>query len=128
VGGSIEELPDPRPDAAWRLSTKATLSALWREVGELPPRQRAALLLSLRDEQGGTALLLFPVTGTATIRQIAEALHLGPERFAELWNALPLDDRRIAELLGVTRQQVINLRKAARERLTRRLAARGRIE
>jgi hypothetical protein len=44
-----------------------------------------------------------------------------PESFAELWNDLPLEDAKIAELLGLTRQQVINARKSGRERLTRRL-------
>ena len=43
------------------------------------------------------------------------------EEFGEIWNELPLDDKRIAALLGLTRQQVINLRKSARERLTRRM-------
>jgi hypothetical protein len=42
---------------------------------------------------------------------------------AGLWHELPLDDRRIAERLAVTRQQVINLRKAARARLARRARA-----
>ncbi len=40
---------------------------------------------------------------------------------AELWNQLPLDDAAIAELLDLTRQHVVNLRKSARKRLTRRL-------
>ena len=35
---------------------------------------------------------------------------------------MPLDDLTIAARLGVTRQQVINLRKSARARLTRRMA------
>ena len=39
---------------------------------------------------------------------------------------LPLDDLRVAERFGITRQQVINLRKSARERLGRRLAMRER--
>jgi hypothetical protein len=43
------------------------------------------------------------------------------EEFAEIWNHLPLDDNRIAEILNLTRQQVINLRKSARERLARRM-------
>jgi hypothetical protein len=38
-----------------------------------------------------------------------------------VWNDLPIEDARIAELLGVTRQQVINARKSGRERLARRL-------
>ena len=46
------------------------------------------------------------------------------DRFAELWNDLPLEDSAIAQLLGITRQQVINLRKTARERLARRMRAR----
>jgi hypothetical protein len=39
----------------------------------------------------------------------------------ELWPTLPRDDQWIADRLGVTRRQVINLRKCARERLARRL-------
>jgi hypothetical protein len=42
---------------------------------------------------------------------------------AAVWNELPLEDAVIAERLGATRQQVINLRKCARARLSRRLAA-----
>jgi hypothetical protein len=64
---------------------------------------------------------LFPVTGIASVRQIAAALELTAEKFAAIWNELPLEDARIAELLGVTRQQVINARKSGRERLARRL-------
>ena len=41
--------------------------------------------------------------------------------FAEVWKDLPWSDLRIAERLGITRQQVINLRKCARERLARRM-------
>ncbi len=43
------------------------------------------------------------------------------DKFTLLWNDLPLEDSSIAELLGATRQQVINLRKCARERLERRM-------
>jgi hypothetical protein len=39
----------------------------------------------------------------------------------ELWDELPLDDLKIAARLGMTRQQVINLRKSARARLARRM-------
>jgi hypothetical protein len=48
-------------------------------------------------------------------------LELTGEKFAAIWNELPLEDARIAELLGLTRQQVINARKSGRERLARRL-------
>jgi hypothetical protein len=43
------------------------------------------------------------------------------EGLAGLWNDLPLEDSKIGELLGLTRQQVINARKSGRERLARRL-------
>jgi hypothetical protein len=38
-----------------------------------------------------------------------------------------LDDLAVAALLGVTRQQVINLRKSARERLIRRIGGKYRL-
>jgi hypothetical protein len=46
-----------------------------------------------------------------------------PSVFNEDRYKLPLDDATIAGLLGATRQQVINLRKCARERLERRMSA-----
>ena len=46
---------------------------------------------------------------------------LEPRQLALIWNDLPLDDLKIAALLGTERQQVINLRQAARNRLARRL-------
>jgi len=93
---------------------------LWVEIGELPLRQRVALLLSLRDDQGRGVLTLFPLVRVASIRQIAEALFMSAEHLATLRNELPLEDTAIAQSLGVTRQQVINLRKCARQRLLRR--------
>jgi hypothetical protein len=55
------------------------------------------------------------------VRQLADVLQISVESFAEVWNDLPLEDAKIAELLGLTRQQVINARKSGRERLARRL-------
>ena len=104
------------------LSQRQTLARLWNEVMQLPVSQRTALLLNLRDEAGGCALTSLPATGVASIRQIASVLEMPPETLAGLWNGLPLNDLQIAEMLGITRQQVINLRKAARERLARRMA------
>lgn len=116
-------LPDPAPNAAVALVERHRLALLWQEIRRLPPRQVAALLLNLRDDRGGNAVVLLPLTGIATLREIARALGLAAEAFAEMWNRLPLEDAAIAELLGITRQQVINLRKSARERLTRRMRA-----
>jgi DNA-directed RNA polymerase specialized sigma24 family protein len=108
-------------DVAFEVEMRNNLERTWAEICQLPTRQRAALLLNLRDSRGRSALLLIPVTGIATVHQIAEALDIPAEQFAVLWNLLPLDDATIADHLGVTRQQVINLRKSARERLARRL-------
>jgi hypothetical protein len=65
---------------------------------------------------------LFTVTGVANMRKIADVLEFQADTFAAMWNRLPLDDNAIAQYLGVTRQQVINLRKSSRDRLARRMA------
>lgn len=109
------------PDPAWRLEKRMFLQRLWEELEQLPRNQRAALLLNLKEASGAGCITLFPATGVATLRQIANALEMSAESLAELWNELPLEDAKIAELLGLTRQQVINARKSGRERLTRRL-------
>ena len=112
-------------DFANEIEQRSYLRRLWAEILQLPFRQRVALLLNLRDINEGV-VLLFPLTGVATIRQIAESLAIPANEFSELWNELPLDDAAIALRLGVTRQGVINLRKSARARLSRRMT--GRIQ
>jgi RNA polymerase sigma factor (sigma-70 family) len=118
---ALERLPDPRPGFETEVEQRVYLQRIWGEIQLLPARQRTALLLNLRDAQGGDCTSLFPIMAVATVRQIAEALAMPAEQLAELWNELPLDDARIAQRLGITRQQVINLRKSARERLWRRM-------
>src|SRR5687768_7082224 len=108
-------------DPAWRIEKRMFLQRLWEELQQLPRNQRAALLLNLKDGSGFGSITLFPATGIATLRELANAVELSAESFAELWNELPIEDAKIAELLGITRQQVINARKSGRERLTRRL-------
>lgn len=109
------------PNQAWRIEKRIFLQRLWEELQQLPVNQRAALLLNLKDASGFSCITLFPATGIATMRQLAEALEMTSESLAEVWNDLPVEDARIAELLGLTRQQVINARKSGRERLARRL-------
>lgn len=108
-------------DPAWHIEKRIFLQRLWEELQQLPRNQRAALLLNLKDAGGRGCITLFPATGVATLRQLADALEMSADDFARLWNELPLEDARIAELLGLTRQQVINARKSGRERLARRL-------
>jgi hypothetical protein len=109
---------------AERLDQRRLLERLWREIGLLPVRQRVALLLNLRDAGTPDVISVFPVAGVASLQQIAGALEMPVSELAGLWNDLPLDDHRLAARLGLTRQQVINLRSAARARLARRLRER----
>lgn len=114
------EHPSPERPADFALIERQSLAALWSEVLLLPESQRIALILNLRDAAGNGVIELIPATGIAGFDQLAALLNMTPARLAELWHDLPLEDARIAEILGVTRQQVINLRKSARERLLRR--------
>jgi RNA polymerase sigma factor (sigma-70 family) len=118
---SCEVLPDHRIDVSEHMEQREYLKTLWNEVRQLPLDQRAALLLNLRDQDGQDVLYLLPMVAVAGLRQIAEAVGMPVGELAELWNRLPLDDEQISERLGKTRQQVINLRKAARARLARRM-------
>ena len=119
---AIRQLSAPTLDFETMLEQQHMLALLWQEVCELPSRQRFALLLNFRDARGQDLVSLLPCTRTATIEQIAKAIDLPLGEFLKLWNRLPLDDSTIAGLLGATRQQVINLRKCARERLERRMS------
>jgi hypothetical protein len=114
-------------DPVSRIDLRRWMGELWAQICELPAAQRAALLLNLRSGSDGAAVALLPLTGVAGIREIANVLELPCDEFAALWNQLPLDDLAIAERLGVTRQRVINLRKSARERLTRRMGGKYRL-
>lgn len=118
---ALERLSDVRAPVDEELERRLYLARLWEEICELPVNQRAALLLNLRDAQGRDLIALLPYTGVASMRRIAEALGIPAAEFAALWNELPLEDASIAARLGVTRQQVINLRKSARARLGRRM-------
>jgi DNA-directed RNA polymerase specialized sigma24 family protein len=120
-----ERLPDPHADTEHGAVLRDYLRHVWEEICQLPVQQRLALLLNLKDEKGNCLTAMLPVANIATIRQIADVLELPPEEFFRLWGDLPLEDARIADLLGLTRQQVINLRKSARQRLARRMKERG---
>ncbi|HJQ71050.1 MAG TPA: sigma-70 family RNA polymerase sigma factor [Blastocatellia bacterium] len=114
-------IPDKRMAVDEAVELRAYITRLWEEICRLPLRQRAALLLNLKDGQGNSRLEMFWLMNVATIRQIARALEMTDLEFAQLLGDLPLEDAKIAERLGLTRQQIINLRKSARERLARRL-------
>ena len=108
------------PDHAAQHETRQFLRVLWHEIKLLTLDHRTALLLNLRDEDGVNAVALFVLARVAQLEEIAAALAMNVDELAKVWERLPIDDREIAERLGVTRQQVINLRRSARERLARR--------
>ncbi|HEX7153236.1 MAG TPA: hypothetical protein VF618_17255 [Thermoanaerobaculia bacterium] len=113
---------DAQPDQLSSLEQREYLATLWSEIRELPDNQRAALLLNLRDAGGCNALTLFLLLNVADVTEIALIAGMTEEGLNEIWEQLPLDDLAIADRLRLTRQQVINLRKSARMRLTRRMA------
>lgn len=99
--------------AAEELMWKEYLLWLWGQLKSLPARQCAAFLFNsgvVRD---------FELLGVASIREFAPLVAMAPEDFAALWQRLPLDDASIAAELECTRQQVINLRRIARDTLGR---------
>ncbi len=144
-----QRVPDarPRPDeqAEWR----EFLGRVWVQIEHLPQPQRVAYALNFTAGDG--QLELFPAYGIASIGRIGAALALTDEHFGRawpaldlpedelrraqacaryddkfvwLWRYLPLPDAVIACMLGVERQKIINLRKAAGDRLSRRLGSR----
>lgn len=114
-----EIIADPTPDAGSEIESHERLRHLWKGILSLPVPDRVALLLNLRCKDGEGLISVFPLTGTASIKTLASALGFLPLEFAAIWNSLPWEDRQIAAHLGLTRQQVINLRQTARARLGR---------
>jgi len=126
-GGDVDESEevtaisqDPSPAEAFE--QRDYLERLWGQIGLLPRHQRVALLLNLRDAAGRGMIGLLPLVGLATPTEIATVLEMPPKRLEAIWEELPREDEWIAEELGVTRRQVINFRKCARERLWRRMS------
>ena len=105
----------------FRIENEDQLRLIYDEISALSLNQRRALLLNLKDDEGGAMLPVFPVMGIASIRQLAETLEIPLESFITYWNASPLEDSKIAEILGITKFQVAHLIQSARERLSRRM-------
>jgi hypothetical protein len=121
TNAALDEQPGADVNPATIIERRQSLQLLWREICQLPRRQRVALLLNLRNPNGINVITLLPATGVATFEQIAQTLEIPANEFEQLWARLPVDDLYLAEYLGATRQQVINLRKTARERLLKRM-------
>jgi len=111
---SAQFLPSPTESGV-------NLKLLWTELCGLPERQRVVLLLTLHDDKGVDGLTLLRSAGVASMREVSEILRISAVELAAMWKELPYGDSKVAEYLGIKRQQVVNLRKAARERLAYRL-------
>lgn len=113
--GARRHLENPARQADDRIFLKQ----LWTGILNLPLAMRTVLLLNLRGRDGRDAIGLLPATGVASLCEMAKALEMPVAELATLWSDLPLDDRTLAVRLGVSRQQVANLRASARRRLAR---------
>lgn len=94
------------------------LQQMWRVIETLSVPQRRALLLNLQYEGEKGLLTTLVLSSIASFGEVARALDMSLEQLSEIWNTLPWDDNRIGQFLGLTRQQVINLRRAARRILS----------
>jgi RNA polymerase sigma factor (sigma-70 family) len=103
-------------DAVSDLAAAEQIAVIAGELEQLPQRQRAAILLAIELDE---LLAFIAVVGADAICQLLNAT---TDELAALCPALPMPDLQIAARLGLTRQQVINLRKAGRRRLVRRLS------
>lgn len=121
----INEAIEGQDDPAGATDLKEFLTTVWRDILELPLRHRKVLLLHLADDHDDNLLIMFPVHGVASIRAIAAAVEMEADELAGIWSRLPLPDLEIAKLMGLERQQVINLRQSARRSLQRRREQRG---
>jgi hypothetical protein len=113
---SLEEDAEPHALGSIRspddsLKWKEYLQWLWREMAHLSLPQCTAFLLH------SEVVIELDFCGIASIRQIAALLSISPEELATMWSLIPLDDLSIAARLNRERQQVINLRRVARDRL-----------
>src|SRR6202050_1048186 len=94
------------------------LRSLWEQIQRLDRKERAVLLLKAED------LLDFELSQVATLQDLSASLGISLTQILALLPSLPLEDHRIARLLGIRRQTVVNLRSQARSTLRRRLQAR----
>src|SRR5262249_26078860 len=89
---------EPAPLA--RAEARHFVPAVWGEIQQLRPPHRAALLLNLRDGEGVSAVPHFLLLGVASFDEIAAAAGVAAEELSAMWSTLPLDDLKIAAMLG----------------------------
>jgi len=117
AAGGYSHIVDEGADIEKKLQMRAGLKMHWDAIGSLTLKQRQALLLFARDDNGVSALSLFMELKVTTFREIADAMAIDWEAFTAIWRELPIEDERIAHLTGSTLGSVRFNRWKARERL-----------
>lgn len=97
---------DPATNAELRLEGRATLQLLWEEIRQLPRQQRAAVCLSLTDQNGNDLFSILLEAEAVTWTQLASDLDLSQSEFIELLRQLPMDNASVANYLSTTRAMV----------------------
>jgi len=115
------QLPAGYIDPVYKQWQRECVNLLWNEIVQLPVRQRVAVLLAARDDGHSSVILIFSEICIASIREIARAVGMSANEFAQILPKLPLDDNAIGKHLGVDRRRVITSRLSARRRLVRRM-------
>lgn len=113
--------PEQKPPEISQIEQREDLRRIWKIILLLPVQQRKALLLNLKYRGGEGIVNALPLCEIASPEKIAQALEMKSDELEMLWDKLPLLDAQIGEMLGIEPQEVINLRKSARERLGRKI-------
>lgn len=120
-----KELVAP-PIAERHVEQKQLSEILWKEIKELSPKQRIALLYYESDGRGNSLVESLFNAGIAKLGDIAAALDLDHQECAVMISRLPLDTSEIAERLGIEAGSVYDIRQSAQRTLTRRMSGRPR--
>lgn len=113
--------PDPATNAELRLEGRATLKLFWEEIRQLPTQQRAAVCLSMMDQNGNDLFSILLEAEAVPWTQLASDLALSHTEFIELLRQLPMDNAGVAEYLGTTRTNVNKWRWRGLQQLRARL-------
>jgi DNA-directed RNA polymerase specialized sigma24 family protein len=120
LSSECENLPATQPTSEYHAYLTQMTEHMWKSICSLPVEHRRALMLNLKGADGGD-IQLVDYLKLASREEIARCVEIPENQFEKLWPELPLDDNKIAQMSGATRQQVINWRSAARERLKREM-------
>jgi DNA-directed RNA polymerase specialized sigma24 family protein len=114
----IDWLVDPVTDVERQVVDGGWLNHVldwfWKEFMELAPKQRKAILFGLSGEQ------VMSIVTNAGIQDVADAIEMEPERFAQVIPKLPLPDVVTGEVIGIPARSVPSVRFKAWRRIQRR--------